>query len=250
MLVTIEWIKTKYNKFNKMYFKDQLPTELEFKLSRSKDTWGYAAYDINYKKNTITPTYIAISNYYDSPEHVKENTLLHEMIHVLDYVTHPEHYVIRHTPNRYYNAHGKWFLNECKRFLEFGYDIQKNITKEEEQCSKLSKSASLNLELKKQTTIVCAAIGNNNKVWYCKTNLANTTKVLKLIKKYCKWFDNYIGGINEIHVYKTESEKYAQLRSCQTKLSGWIDPIDKFNQEATKHGFNLTKTVKHNIKEK
>ena len=241
MVVTIEWIRNKYEKFNKMYFKDQLPTDLVFKISRSKDTWGSAAYHIDYKKNTITPTYIAISNYYDSPEFIKENTLLHEMIHVLDYVTHPEHYVIKHSPNRYYNAHGKWFLNECKRFLEFGYDIQKNITKEEEQCSTLSKSASFNLERKKQSTIVCAVVGSDNKVWFCKTNIENTNKVLKLIKKHENWFLTFIGFVREVKVYKTESEKYAEMNSCKTRLTGWVNSVDEFENEAKKNNFELLK---------
>lgn len=241
MVVTIEWIRNKYEKFNKMYFKGQLPNDLVFKVSRSKDIWGYAAYDIDYKKNTITPTYIAISNYYDSPEFIKENTLLHEMIHVLDYVTHPEHYVIKHSPNRYYNAHGKWFLNECKRFLEFGYDIQKNTTKEEEQCSTLSKSASFNLERKKQSTIVCAVVCSDNQVWFCKTNVENTNKVLKLIKKYEEWFPTFIGFVREVKVYKTDSEKYAEMNSCKTRLRGWVNTVDEFENEAKENNFELLK---------
>ena len=59
MLVTISWIKNNYEKYNKLYFGGVLP-EIEFKISRSKKTWGYAAYEYNLVSNKVTPLSITI----------------------------------------------------------------------------------------------------------------------------------------------------------------------------------------------
>ena len=237
MLVTIDWIRERYNKFNKMYFFDKLPKDLEFKISRSKDTWGEAAFNVNLRLNTITPAFISLSNYYDSPEYVKENTLIHEMIHVYDYVTNPQHYIIMHKRNRRYNSHGTWFKNECKRLAQYGYDIQENITEEQEKCSTLSKSARLNLELKKNTTVICAAFGDNGRVWYCKTNIANSSKIMKKIESLKNIISDYVGSIEQIKMYRTTSEKYAQMRSCNTRLVGWTIRTSTFEKEMKDNAF-------------
>lgn len=240
MLVTVEWIRTKYNEFNKLYFADKLPQDLELKISRSRGSWGCAGYDIDYKKNTVTPTYIAISNFYDSPESVKENTLIHEMIHVLDYVTHPEHYVIKHTPNRYYNAHGTWFQNEALRFKKYGYDITNKATEEEEELSEYSEAEKQRIEKKKSETLVCEVVGMHA-VWFCKTDINKVAKILKLIKKYNYWLESFLGALLETRVYKTSDQEYAEMRSCSTQLRGWKQTFEGFEEIVEKHNFELTK---------
>ena len=59
---------------------------INFVVSRARNSWGMAYYKFDWKNDTIIPEKIAISNYYDSPENVKIQTLLHEMIHIADYM--------------------------------------------------------------------------------------------------------------------------------------------------------------------
>lgn len=92
MLVTLSWIENNYEKYNKLYFGGVLPN-IEFKISRSKKTWGYASYHYDLISNTVTPISITISNYFESPEDVKLTTLLHEMIHIYDFTINPKHFV-------------------------------------------------------------------------------------------------------------------------------------------------------------
>lgn len=242
MIVTVEWIRAKYNKFNKLYFNGELP-EIEFKLSRSKNTWGYAGYIISIKTGKITPEYIAISNYYDSPEHVKECTLLHEMIHVKDYVQNPEHYVVGHRKNRYYDPHGTWFKNEASKFIQYGYDINKNVTDQEIEASKQSANTKRILARKKNNTRIFAVYGYNYKIWFCKTSPENVDNLLKLVKKNEYWFNSRLGGIDEICVFSTKSEKYIELRSCYSKLSGWLLSSVKFIDESEDNGFKFVKRI-------
>ena len=126
MLVTIRWMSENYNKYNNLYFGGKLPV-IEFKISRSKKTWGYAEYKFSRSKNTVRATSITMSNYYDAPEDVKLTTLLHEMIHVEDYTLNPHHFV-RNGQKCHYDAHGWWFRKEAARLKKYGWDIQQHVT--------------------------------------------------------------------------------------------------------------------------
>jgi len=233
MLVTIDWIKTKYNKFNKLYFDNQLPTNIEFKISRSRDTWGCASYHVDYVTETITPTRLTISNFFDSPEHVKENTLIHEMIHILDYVTHPEHYVAKHKSNRRYDAHGTWFQLQALKFEKLGYVITEKATAEEEKVSKYSEVEKRRLERKKSEALLCAVICEK-KVWICKTDIYKVKNVMKLIKKDAAWIESLAGKPKEIVIFKTNYQKYAERRSCATQLVAWLFTFEKLKKDIEK----------------
>lgn len=247
MIVTIEWIRTKYNKFNKLYFNNELPN-IEFKISRSKHQWGYAGYMIKIKTGEVIPEYIAISNYYDSPEHVKETTLLHEMIHIKDYAQHPEHFYVGHRKNRYYDAHGIWFRNEAAKFIKFGYDIYKNVTDEEVLVSTLSESTKQNIERKKHTTRIVAFFGKNGKIWYCKTSQDNVTNIiLKVKKQYSWWFNDELNGIETIKSFSTEAEKYVERRNCNTKLRGWMKTASAFEQECELCSFKFVRMYNYKL---
>ena len=90
MLVTTKWMAEKYAYFNSKYWNGQLPY-ISFSVNNSRKTWGFATYRyvLNQSRTrieTIKPISITLSNYYDSPEEIKETTLLHEMIHIADYM--------------------------------------------------------------------------------------------------------------------------------------------------------------------
>jgi len=220
MLVTIAWIEKNYKKFNKMYWDNKLP-DIEFKVSRSRNTWGYAAFRYNYAKSTITPTSITLSNYYDSPENVKINTLLHEMIHIADYTFHPEHFIRngRRVSGRHYDAHGYWFQSEAKRIEKFGWTISKHITYEEQKISKLSERSEKCLARKKDVALICVIRGTSGMNFYFKTDIYKVKDVKATIKRYNFY---YIGEVKKVEFYTFDDEKLAVKRSCGKNLRGWF----------------------------
>lgn len=227
MLVTLDWIHYHYYKFNKEYFGDLLPS-IDFKISRSKKTWGYAMYRFDFPNDTIIPDSITISNYFDSPEEVKLNTLLHEMIHIADYTFNPHHFIRNHKKvhGRSYDAHGWWFKQECERLKEYGWEIQKYVSEEEKSVSSLSKNSIRCLNNKKAACLICV-IKSENKAFAMKTDIYKIKELNKAIKRIPNWqWRGFLNGeIVSISFYKTFNEKIASKRSCCTKLTGKNMPI-------------------------
>lgn len=219
MLVTKNWIEKNYNKFNKLYWDGKLPV-IEFKISRSRNTWGFASFSYDYANDTIHPLALTLSNYYDSPENVKINTLLHEMIHIADYTFHPEHFIRkgRRVSRRYYDAHGYWFKAEAKRIEKFGWTISKHVTKEEQNVSKLSAKSKACLERKKDVALICVLRGSTGMNFYFKTDIYKAKEIPSTIKRYNFY---YIGQVRKIEFYTFKDEKLAAMRSCGKRLSGW-----------------------------
>jgi len=229
MLVTLDWIHYHYYKFNKEYFGDLLPC-IEFKISHSKKTWGYASFKYDFPNDTIIPSAITMSNYYDSPEEVKLNTLLHEMIHIADYTFNPHHFIRNHKKvhGRSYDAHGYWFQSEAKRIDKFGWKITKYITKEEQQVSKLSVNSKKCLDRKKDIALICVLRGSTGMNFYFKTDINKVKMIPSTIKKY-KFF--YIGEVRKIEYYTFDNNELASRRSCGKKLFGWhLNNIDMLNK--------------------
>ena len=219
MLVTKNWIEKNYNKFNKLYWDGKLPV-IEFKISRSRNTWGFASFRYDYANDTIHPLALTLSNYYDSPENVKINTLLHEMIHIADYTFHPEHFIRngRRVTGHYYDAHGYWFRGEAKRIEKFGWTIAKHVTKEEENVSKLSAKSKACLERKKDVALICVLRGSTGMNFYFKTDIYKVKEIPSTVKRYRFW---RIGEVRKIEFYTFKDEKLAAMRSCGKRLSGW-----------------------------
>ena len=217
MLVTISWIKNNYEKYNKLYFGGVLP-DIEFKISRSKKTWGYAAYEYNLVSNKVTPLSITISNYFESPEDVKLTTLLHEMIHIYDYTINPMHFVNRGKRVKY-DSHGDWFKAEAARIYKLsGLDIQKFVTKEEKEVSQLSNRSKQNIENQQEVALVCVINGTTSS-WFFKTNIWQAKLALDEIGKH-SW-ERTIGKVKNIKFYKFNDPNLAAIRSCGRRLIGW-----------------------------
>ncbi len=220
MLVTKEWISKNYAKFNKLYWNDQLPHNLKFKLSSAKKSWGFAAFKYDYPNNTIIPTELTISNYYDSPEEVKLHTLLHEMIHIADYTFHPEHFIKNHRAvhGRHYDAHGWWFLKEAERINKFGWHVSNIVTNEEIKASRLSVRSQRSESTKKANAIICVIYGTNCN-FYFKTDVNKIENVKNAINRYT--FIK-IGDIKKVKYYKFDNKSMAMRRSCSNSLIGWF----------------------------
>lgn len=218
MLVTIDWIRKNYIKFNEEYFGGTLPM-VKFKVSRSKNAWGFASFLYDYPNSTIIPEAITISNYFDSPEIVKKTTLLHEMIHIEDYTFHPEHFIRngKRVTGHHYDAHGWWFKEECRRLNAYGWDVEKYVTKEEQSLSSLSVNSKRCLENKKNNALICCVIGTKG-AWWFKTDVYKIKRIMKTIKGV-NWYT--IGRATSVKFYRTDAEVIASRRSCETRLSGW-----------------------------
>jgi len=219
MLITKQWIEKNYNKFNKELFGNLLPN-IEFKVNHSRNSWGFASFKYDYKNDTIIPLAITLSNYYDSPEKVKLNTLLHEMIHIADYTFHPEHFIKNHrrVSGHRYDAHGWWFQNEAKRIEKFGWIITKHVTNDEKTVSKLSERSKKCLERKKDIALVCVLRGTTGTNFLFKTDINKVKMIYTTIKRYNFYF---IGNVRKIEFYTFDDDKLASMRSCGKKLAGW-----------------------------
>lgn len=225
MLVTIDWMQRNYSKFNKRYFGGMLPN-IEFAISRSKRTWGFAEYTYVYLmgERTIKPSKITMSNYYDSPEKVKQTTLLHEMIHIADYTFHPEHYSKdwKKLSGHRYDAHGVWFRDEADRLSKYGWKIEKYVTAEEHNVSVRAKKVNPKVENKRKqnkidNALICCVIGTNG-AWWFKTDKNKIYSILDTIKDI-NWYT--IGKAEKVKFYKFDNKYLANRRSCNKKLSGW-----------------------------
>ena len=226
MIVTTSWISENYSKFNNLCFDGTLPT-IKFKVNRSKTCWGFASFRYDFENNIIIPESITISNYYDSPEEVKIQTLLHEMIHIKDYLSHPEHFVRNHrkVSGRTYNPHGEWFSEEANRISnESGYKIATHVTKEEFEASTLSIHSKNIQNNKKNNALICAVIGSTG-IWYFKTDVHKVDYLKKTLRTSYNW-SLTIGEFKMIKFYTFDNPALASRRSCCSRIRGW--KTDKF----------------------
>lgn len=229
MLVTKSWIEKKYNEFNKLYWEDKLPHNLNFKVNRSHRNWGMASYKFDYINDTIVPESITISNYYDSPESVKIQTLLHEMIHIADYFFYPERFFKngRRISKRIYDPHGWWFNTEAKRISKAsGYLISNRVTTMEMNASTLSQKSQRNIKAKQDKALICAVFGTNG-IWYFKTDINKAQYLKNTLKKAYDWRLT-IGDFKEVKFYKFNNPYLATRKSCSSRIVGWRTDKNRF----------------------
>ena len=234
MLVTVNWIKEHYNEFNNKYWNGELPM-IEFKVNHNKRMWGYASFRYDYPNNKVNPEYIAISNYFDSPEEVKISTLLHEMIHIADYFYNPHHFVQNHkaVSGHKYNAHGSWFLGECKRINSYGiHKVDNHVTKEEEKVSKLSEKARKVIAFKKNVALICAIYGTD-KIWWFKTDIYKVKDLQKAINRI-NWIP-VIGTPKHVKFFTFDNEALASHRSTGKSLVGYKASYREFDNALKKY---------------
>lgn len=217
MLVTISWLENNYNKYNNLYWNGELP-KIKFIINNSKRTWGFASYTYNRTQNWVKCEAITLSNYYDSPEEVKLNTLLHEMIHIADYYYNPNHFVCGGKKVRY-DAHGWWFKQEAARLSKYGWDIEKYVTLEAQSVSTLSER-SVRLEQNKiDNSLVCVVYGANGYNWFFKTNIYHVKDCLNTIKR-CNW-SYLLDSVIDIKFYKFEDKSLSMMRSSASTIRGF-----------------------------
>lgn len=225
MLVTVSWIEKNYKEFNKKFFDNELPL-VKFNVNNSRDRWGYASYRYGYNK--VTPESITMSNYYDSPEIVKQQTLIHEMIHILDYFKNPSHFVIngRKVSKRSYDAHGSWFMSQANRIAELSnrkYVISPKVTAEEHNASSYSANTKKNIKANVDAALLCVVSGKTTS-WRFKTNKYVVDKFMNSMLTI-----NWINALGEnpemIKFYTFKSESLATARSCASRITGFKNSV-------------------------
>lgn len=223
MIVSTSWISENYDKYNKMCFNNELP-KIAFKVSRAKHRFGYASYRVDTYNKCLKPLDITISNYYDSPEYVKLNTLLHEMIHIYDYVKNPDRFYdfVHHhfRSSKIQDAHGMFFLSEANRLRDFGFDVNTHVTNEEIKASTLSrKSTTRQLVHKNEGRLILLKSKKKAIVFKtCTPRLAEAMKTCYSID----WRRYLAGPITDVQVYKFDSAYLAEKRSCISKIKARI----------------------------
>lgn len=110
MVITIDFIKNSFLKYNQKYFNNELLTPA-FAINRRKSILGSMSWETNYFGETFT---IAISKYYDRSAKEFDNTIIHEMIHLY----------IRQNKLKDTSSHGKLFKSIAKRINKDGWNIQ------------------------------------------------------------------------------------------------------------------------------
>lgn len=226
MIVTKTWIEKNYDKFNKMIWNGELPN-LTFKTNRTNRTWGFATYRYDLRHNTIHPESITLSNYYDSPESVKVNILLHEMVHIADYHYHPEHYVWNHrkVSGHSYDAHGYWFHKEADRVNKIvkslGYLVSDHVTSSEVNSSSLSSKVKSIQNRKKNDAIICVVEDDydSNKMWIIKTDINCVERTKDNIWKE-------FGKSSEITCYSFDCPQLASQRNSISSIRGYKNTKD------------------------
>ena len=96
---------------------------------------------------------IRMSNAWNFPDFVKENTMAHEMIHVEDYYLNPQnfYYYDEGWVAMKYQAHGnKFFQPEARRLKQFGFDVNTYATKEEMAVSVMNDEARKKVEARRE----------------------------------------------------------------------------------------------------
>lgn len=126
MVVTLSWVETYFDKFNKEYFSGILPRPI-FKVSVCTTTlFTYGEFQ-EAIPGSEEKCVIRISDVYEGPEEFFSNTLIHEMIH----------YYLYFTNNKDKTSHGPNFRRECRRINMFGWKLGRYASNEETKDIKL-----------------------------------------------------------------------------------------------------------------
>lgn len=151
MLYTREYVKEKYELFNKDLFWGKLPKfdDIEFHITNKKKTFGrggvtkhiYTSDSVTYEKG-----YLELSNYYDNTEEHKINVIVHEMCHMYEHICEPQYILDAHKRRRWTtqypaNGHGLIFYREAKRLKDFNgyhFDIARYVSTEGFKSAQLS----------------------------------------------------------------------------------------------------------------
>lgn len=256
MLVTTQWMYKKYWELNKKLFNSKLPQDITCKTSTNVERWGWAQCEFkvdDYGEPYASKLTIIMSNAYDSPEEVKENTLVHEMIHIFDYYLHPHYYVYKDYKGWHhrkgYDAHGPiFFLKEAQRLQQYGYNIQRLVSAEEYDVSQLTDKVIKRQENKKAKGFVIGFLYFNWKyprnytlknegMWFKTSSPNQFNKIVEQEKEKCKILkkDGEYPCFSIVG-YLTHQEKYDEFSGCRGPISGWYCSVNDWEKMVEEMG--------------
>ena len=160
-----------------------------------------------------------MSNYYDSPEKVKQNTLLHEMIHIYEYYTHPERFIKHRKYSRRYDAHGLFFQQIANRINRDGWNISKYVDMSAIDSSRISSKTIANNNKKINQALICVCRAKDTSFMF-KTDVNKINKVNDTLRRDMPYIEIRIGKINNVKYYKFDNPQLAKKSSCVTQLKG------------------------------
>lgn len=189
MKLTLDYIKTNFDKFNEKYFDGCLVTP-KFKIVHAKSYLGRFAWKI---VNGGKPDYtISISGMFDRSDKDFCNTIIHEMIHLYIH----QYNVIDN------GSHGRVFKRIAKRINADGWNISRcgNVT----GCGLSSK--------KTVTYNLVTFLSHDGKYFLMRYNRSKQSYFMRVIMKYhyrdVVWFNS------------TDDVKYASFTECKSAFKG------------------------------
>ena len=168
MRPTIDYIRLKFNEFNRLCFEGKLKP-VPFKLSRARSFLGAISHKRKRQHDGTWYYYdfvFKISNVFDLPEDVVEDTILHEMIH----------YYIVSNQMQDTSPHGQIFrekMNEINKKFKRNISVTHKITKPEQ-----------NSDERLQLHIICISYLDSGKCGITRTAKTRLFEMWQLMKKF------------------------------------------------------------------
>lgn len=189
MVLTIDFIRENFHKFNKEYFGGSLVTP-EFKITTRKRQLGCMSWNFKGYKRLYT---ICISNYYDRCKTDYQNTIIHEMIHL---------YIRQNDIKDTRRHHGKVFYDWADKInKQGGWHIAR--TDDISGCGLTEKS------------------NNTYYVVIYKTSVLNKYFMFCLNKNYVKNYD--FKSMECCLAFTSHNDKaFAKYPLCRTSRRGWF----------------------------
>lgn len=244
MIVTTEWMRVNYDKFNKSLFGGQLPM-VKFAINnRLTRAWGRARGTISWRNGTVTPVLIEMTDKRDMPENAQESILVHEMIHILDYCTNPQHYVtkrytyrgVTYVSVRGYDSHGSWFQSECNRInaMNLGFTVHTKVAEWQSSEMQWSEKEKERLQRKNSEGAIIGYIREIGKTavkpWFkVKTNKLGMRKYVQEITTYGCYRD----WCAYIDWYRSFDENDMRLKNQTSR--GWWTASDEKDKQIREH---------------
>ena len=181
---TREFIQTAYDILNEKFFEDKLPDRLVFDISNSPRAsfMGLARCRINNLLNMVTATSITLNGSRKMTLHNWLEVVLHEMIHVLDYETQPQHF-LGHM-RKQYDSHGSWFMNEGKRFEQYGFHVERFCKSEMEIDPDNTRVRN---HMNNSVFIMLKGLKDTDQIGVIKTTRKNLSKMIGILKDVQKY---------------------------------------------------------------
>lgn len=253
MIVTTEWMRVNYDKFNKSLFGGQLPMVRFAINNRLTRAWGRARGSISWRNGTVTPVLIEMTDKRDMPENAQESILVHEMIHILDYCTNPQHYVTKkytyrgltYVAVRGYDSHGSWFQSECNRInaMNLGFTVHTKVAEWQSNEMQWSEKEQEKINKKNSEGAIIGYIRKIGKTavkpWFkIKTNKLGMRKYIQETTTY----ECYRDWSAYVDWYRSFDENDMRLKNQTSR--GWWTASDEKDKQIREHQMEfIEKTV-------